>query len=418
MGWGVGDQAISSGTNFLAAVAAARSLTSADFGAFSIVIVTYTLLVGSSRAATTEPLLVRFSGPSTDEKQQAARAAVGATLIAGLGLGGVCLVTGLAVGGQLGDALAMLGITLPGLLVQDGFRMCFFARGQTGRAAINDTVWAVLLGIGLVALHFRSHTTATDFLLVWGASASGAAVYGVFQASFVPQLTRGIRWWWSQRELSWRFAAEFATYSGGAMATTYVVGATGSLSGVASLRGAETILGPLTVIFLGTRLIAIPLGVAALAESPSALRRHAVWVSGLLAASALLIGVCVMKLPDAAGHALLGSTWHGAQGLVLPIAIMTTGTGLSIGAGVGLRALGAASYSLRARLLIAPLALVLGTGGALLAHADGAAWGLAASSLLSSAVWWRMFTKGLAHRFPDSDPDHKLGSQPMLIQPG
>jgi hypothetical protein len=60
-GWGLGDQAMSSLSNAAMSFYVARTLSPAEFGAFSIAYVTYSFALNASRGLATEPLLVRFS---------------------------------------------------------------------------------------------------------------------------------------------------------------------------------------------------------------------------------------------------------------------------------------------------------------------------------------------------------------------
>jgi hypothetical protein len=62
-----------------------------------------------------------------------------------------------------------------------------------------------------------------------------------------------------------------------------------------------------------------------------------------------------------------------------------------MGATVGLRALEEAGTALRARVVVAILTVTGGSLGVALADARGAAWGLAAASIVGVGVWWRQF---------------------------
>lgn len=62
LSWGLGDQAVSSLTNFVVGLYVARSLGATAFGVFSIAWVTYGVILNVSRGLATDPLMVRFSG--------------------------------------------------------------------------------------------------------------------------------------------------------------------------------------------------------------------------------------------------------------------------------------------------------------------------------------------------------------------
>src|SRR5829696_5942351 len=145
LGWGIADQAISSISNLALGIVVARSLGAADFGAFSLAWVTYGVILNLSRGLATDPLTVRYSGPPDERWRSAVGRAASTATALGLAVGAVCVVVGLAIGGLVGSSFAALGLTLPGLLLQDSWRIAFFAAGKGQRAFANDFVWAVSL---------------------------------------------------------------------------------------------------------------------------------------------------------------------------------------------------------------------------------------------------------------------------------
>ena len=131
-------------TNVLLALYIARTLGAEQFGAFSLAYVTYGLAINASRGLSADPLLIRFSGTHLPIWRRAAAGCTGTALLVGL-VGGACaLAAGSLVGGTTGLAFVALGLTLPGLMVQDSWRYSFFALGRGYLAFINDTVWAVV----------------------------------------------------------------------------------------------------------------------------------------------------------------------------------------------------------------------------------------------------------------------------------
>ena len=98
---------------------------------------------------------------------------------------GVGLITGLlAVGvaallhGTPQRAFLALGITLPGLMLQDSWRFAFFAIGRGSQAFLNVLIWAFTLVSALLALRLTHHQHVFWFVLVWGASATVAPCVG------------------------------------------------------------------------------------------------------------------------------------------------------------------------------------------------------------------------------------------------
>src|SRR4051794_3206653 len=61
VGWGLGDQVLSSVTNFALTLFVAALLTPTQFGAFSVVIAVYGTFLGISAGFAASPLVVRYS---------------------------------------------------------------------------------------------------------------------------------------------------------------------------------------------------------------------------------------------------------------------------------------------------------------------------------------------------------------------
>ena len=145
LGWGVADQAVSSLTNFAVVIYVARAVGAAQFGAFSLAYVTYGFALNASRGLATDPLLVRFSGVDVPTWRRAVAGCTGTAAAVGLVTGGCVLVAAALLDGTVKLAFLALGLTLPGLLLQDSWRYAFFALGRGSQAALNDLVWASVL---------------------------------------------------------------------------------------------------------------------------------------------------------------------------------------------------------------------------------------------------------------------------------
>lgn len=389
LGWGVADQALSSLTNFALALVVARAVDLREFGAFSLVFAAYTVVLGVARAVATEPLAVRYAGAGAPELRSATGAAAGASLVLGVAAGIGCALASLPAGGALAQDLLALAVVLPGLVVQDSWRLSFFAGEQGARALVNDLVWAVMLAAGLALLLTSvENPSAADVLLVWGGTGTFAAVVGALQAAALPAVRRTRAWLRETIALSSRYAGEFVTTVAGAQLILFVVGAAAGLAETGALRGGQVVLGPLNVLFMGTALVAVPEAMRALRESRDRLDWLVRAVSGALGGAALAWGAAVLALPDDAGEALLGATWGAAEPVVLPLTLWLVGLGAAAGPTTALRALGAAGRSLRTRVAATAAAVVLSAGGALVAGAEGAAWGLAAASGAAAVLWW------------------------------
>src|SRR5206468_2502010 len=130
------------------------------------------VFLGISAGLTSSPLVVRFSAAAGETQRVAERDAVGAAALLGFASGMLCLGAGALTGHTLGPALMALGITLPGLLIQDAWRYAFMAEGKPARAAANDAAWAVLQAAGVAMLAAADAMTTQALVFVWGAAAT------------------------------------------------------------------------------------------------------------------------------------------------------------------------------------------------------------------------------------------------------
>lgn len=392
--WGLADQAVSSASNFALGIVVARSVPALDFGAFALVFALFTVGLSLSRAATTEPFLVRYSASRDPHAVRVAgTAATGAAVTLGAALGIVALTTSVLVGPQLAPVLAAFGAVLPLVFLQDAWRMVFFATRGEGKALANDVVWLVALGIGVVlVLTVAGQPTAAHFVVAWGLSAGVAAAVGSVQSGWLPRPRATRRWLTEHRDLWPRFAGESVLISGAPQLYSVVIAACAGLVAVGQLRLVMIVLGPVNVIIQGVGLIALPEAVRAFARSRAALVRTTIAISGVIAAGAALWGVAVAAVPTDVWTAVAGAGWAAAAVLTLPLVLQQVLNGANTGAHTGLRAMEAAARSLRTRVLTSSLlvvvpSVVVATTGSIAATA----WSLVGVAAVNLVVWWWQF---------------------------
>ena len=394
LSWGLGDQAVSSLTNFTVGIVVARSLGVTGFGIFTLAWVTYGVVLNVSRGLATDPLMVRFSGVSTASWRAAVSRTSGTALLVGFVTGAASLLAGAAFGGPVGAAFVALGLVLPGLLLQDSWRFAFFAAGQGRKAFANDIVWAVTLIPAVIIA--ADGGSVFGFVLAWGLSGAVAAAYGFVQIRLLPRLVEVRAWYHQQRDLGPRYLVENLSNSGGAQLRMYGLGAIAGLADVGAVRGAQLLLGPFLAVLMGLSLVAVPEAARILRRSQRRLPLFCLLLGGGQAVAALAWGLALLfLLPDDIGQYALGSVWQSAAVLILPTTLSVMNAGLSSGAAVGLRALGAARQSLRVQLLASAAYLIGGLVGAAVAGALGSAWGVALGSLFGAVVWWAQLRASL-----------------------
>lgn len=406
VGWGIGDQAFSSLTNFGLAAVVARATGVSDFGAFGLAFATYTLVLGVSRAITSEPLVIRKSAVAHDDWARAASASNGASLVIGLVGGAFCVLFGYVAGGSLGAAMIPLGMSLPGLLSQDNWRHAFFAQGSGSKAMLNDVVWAILMFPALAVFLAGGNGSIFVAVSVWGAAASAASLMGMVQSRIVPRPQEALRWWRSNRDLIPSLFGEVVVLAGMRQITMYGIAALAGLAAVGSIRGALLLLGPLNVMFMGVRIMAVPEAVRTLNTSVSRFRSTITWIFvGLSGVTAFWV-LMLLLMPDGVGRTILGTTWTSAKDLIIPVGIADAATGGHFAGMIGLRAMAAVKESFRAKTIASLVSVVLVLLGAAFWGAFGAAWARALASGLGAWIFMHRF-----HRVLDVRPGRDVETQ-------
>lgn len=401
--WGLGDQALSSMTNFVVGVFVARELGVAGFGLFSLAWVTYGVVLNVSRGLATDPLVVRFSGVEHGTWARATARATGTAIAVGLAFGVVSVLAGLVIGGQLGAAFVALGVVAPAMLLQDSWRFAFFAAGTGRRALLNDLAWAGAMVPALLVA--SAHGQVWAFVLAWGGSSVVAAGCGWWQSGIRPTPGGVGDWVRAHRELGTRYLVENVSNSGAGQLRMYGLGAIAGLADVGALRGAELLLGPFLALLMGLNLVAVPEAARVLRQAPHRLARFCLALGGVQALAAASWGAALLfAVPDTLGELALDDVWGPASALILPVSLSVTGAGVVAGASAGLRALGAARRSLRAQLLASAGYLGAALAGAAAAGAPGAAWGSAIAMWCGALAWWAHLRAALREHEPDRVP--------------
>ena len=411
--WGVGDQALSSVTNFAVAVVVARNVSTAEFGAFTLAFAAYLIILTISRAVTTEPLTIRYSTAGLEGWRSGTTRAVGGAVLFGVGSGAAVTVVGFVVDGSVGRVLVLLGLALPVLLLQDAWRYAFFAARRGSSALVNDLVWAGAFLVLVVLTGGIDDLTASTAILTWAGGAGVASVVGCYQARILPDPRRAGSWYREHRDLTPRLAVEAAVLSGAYPLVLFAVGGVAGLRATGALRAGQVLMNGLHILTYGLQLSAVPEATRTAQRSARSLRRFCVVVALALAAVSLLWAGVLLVLPDSFGRAVLGETWTEARRVILPLGIAATTGGIQAGALIGLRAMALPSYSLVARVTSSATLLVGGLVGGVLNGAQGAAWGLATGSALGSSVWWVQMLRG--SRFRTSAVGHDQPGLEMLV---
>ncbi|MFF7498866.1 hypothetical protein ACFZBM_05415 [Streptomyces lavendulae] len=374
------DQAASSATNILVLVLAARLSSASGFADFSMVYVTFSVLLGLNMAYVGQTVVLEKGGRLATVCRSSVLFTAAASAVAGL----LLAVVGLALAGDAGRAFLALGLVLAPVLVQDGLRYCFSVLRVPQRALAADSLRLLCVVAALAAQ--PAGASAGRLVLVWGLSALPALGLGLWllrphvrgaRADLRPYLRRG--------HLGQRFVVEFAVGNGSSQLAVLGLGAFATPLAVGALRGATTLFGPLNVLFNSANAFGPPV------VGRASGKRGVVRLTALMGAALAVLGAgwaaVLYALPDRLGRHLLGDTWAAAAALLPATGAQYAVMGLGTCALLTLRVLNPkATLSLQIVFSLLSVALLL--GGYALWGVAGAAWGLALGSAAKAAAGW------------------------------
>ncbi|OIJ66057.1 hypothetical protein [Streptomyces mangrovisoli] len=399
------DQAASSLTNIAVLVIAARVSTAHGFATFSMVYLTFTVLLGLNMSYVGQAVVLTRADPAATGA--ACRSAIAFTALASTAVGALLAVAGAVAAavsgswGGSGGAFLALGLVLPAALVQDGLRYAFSTLRRPALALAADTLR--LLAVVPALLVQPRHAAPGLLVAVWGVSALPALLLGLrllrphvrgARADVRPYVRRG--------HLGQRFVVEFAVGNASSQIAVLGLGLFAAPLAVGALRGATTLFGPLNVLFNSVNAFGPPLlgGLG----GRRATTRAAAGLGLVLCAVGLAWGLVLYGLPDAVGHQLLGATWESASSLLPASGAQYAVMGLGTCALVTLRVLSPRA-TLSVQVLFSLLSVVLMLAGYLLtASALGAAWGLAVGSGLKAVAAWTRVVRLPAAEEPAAAP--------------
>ncbi|SFE04293.1 hypothetical protein [Blastococcus tunisiensis] len=408
--WTLLDQGLASLATFGLTIAVARAVDPRVGGIFTYVFVIFQLSQGLAKAVGTDPLLIRFSAVDAVARARATAQAAATSANLGMLVGVVSLAVGLVLGDQLGLALILLLAVLPGQLLQDAWRSAAFAAAQPHKAAANDALRVVTLA-GAIGVCIASGTQQLGwYLAAWATGAWVGALLGMVQFGRPAGPRGSFGWLRGHLGLNLRLGAGYVINMGAVALTTSLLVALLGFAATGGLRFAQTLLGPMQVLFSATTAFMLPLLARRLAaQGPGALRRPAVVMSALATTAAGVVVATLLLLPEEAGQELLGRSWAAAREVLPAVGAVTCLMAVSLGASVALLALGRADSLLRVTLVQAPLLLGCGVVGALWLGIEGAAWGLAVAQVVGACVVWAYAWRG-ARKSPGKAP-HEVDAE-------
>jgi hypothetical protein len=366
--WGLTDQAAGSLTSLALSVAVLRA--SAEGAAqFAVVFLVHALAVGFCRSITTEPVAQELPAWSDDAVRGHVRRSAATGLLVGVLSAAVsaALVRPDSAVGLLSLAFTLLAVPT------DAVRGAWIGAGRARAAAPYSLLQLVAALAGLVAV-LLTGSGPWALLPVVAVSGSLTAV----------ALVRGPRLELAAlRPRHWIYAAEWSVTFGMGQSSGLVVSAIGLPLLPLLVRAQGVLYGPMSTAAQAVAVLAVPEFVTA---RRTRFLAPAVVLSAVLTAGCALYAVLVLVVPESWPAALLGHAWESFRPVLPAAGAAFVAGGLAMGPLVALRAQGAARSSLRTKLVIGVVRLVLPVAAVVPWGAAGFFWGSAAAGLLGG-VW-------------------------------
>lgn len=400
------DEIVGGASNVLIAVLAAHAMPVSSFGLFGVVFVIYILVVGVARALISDPLLVHPAEAETRREEVIASACV-----LGIGLGALTVAVGLVarlVDPRFGDAVAVLGIGIPLLILQDLGRYIGFAIQRPSRALVLDTVWLVLvIGAGAAIIAVGNHSLAV-FIAGWAGSGALSGVL-LFWQERQPRVHFNLAWLRYTWPFAWRYLVSYTSTQGTGLAAAGAIGGIAGSRALGAIQGTVLLMRPFGTFQVAATAASVP-DISRIKTDVVAVRRRAVTISGLTTTVAVVNAAILLLLPAAVGHVILGNAWSAARPLLKPISVQLLFSGLWTGARAALLGTRAIGRVMRVDVGTIAAVFVANVIGVSINGALGAMWAVAVLQIAVAGIWWVATLDQLAS-------DGRLGLTPLVPLP-
>jgi len=370
------DQAVSSLTNGLVGIVAARAVGPEGLGSVARALAVAYLAMALHRAISGEPMLVFGTGNASGSL--ASTLVVGVVVATAAGAAAMLLADG---------ALVALALVLVPVLAQDWGRYAFFASGRPGYALLSDLLWMTVQSIALAAAASMGLLHTWGILAAWGAGGLAGAVPGLALLRPRPRPVGLLGWLRHTKRLSGGTTAQVLLSQGAGQVGILAISAVAGLGALGGLRAAQLLLSPATLALASLTLILLPDLGGNGGANLGRIRRRA-GVASALGASIVLSYFSVILLWPRAFTLVFGERF-GLYGPLVPLAgAAALAQGLAVGPGLGVRALreGRAVFLTQAAAVAVGMPVTIAAAARW--GATGAAAGVAAqSAILCFASW-------------------------------
>lgn len=298
LGWGVVDQGLSSLSNVLFLVAAARTAGVDEFGAVSFAYALFAFGMAVQRASLglLASLAVGMRTPPP-----VVLSVVWAALVTALGV-----VLGRIIGDGGSSAYYVLVAACLVVYPQDLLRYGAIAERRADRAAASDGAWFAVTVVMLLSTLAGVELSVTAMSLTWVVAGGGVALALMLltQRGLLGADSRG---WLREHAVELRVLGPDALLACAApLVLAAVMTSAMTLADVAAVRGAGTLLGPAAVLFSALPAVMVPELVRVLGDDRARLASAQAAVMSVLV---LAWATFLFLVPQGAGEQVLGETW-------------------------------------------------------------------------------------------------------------
>lgn len=373
--------------NVMLTFVVARHASQAGYGAWALGYAAFMMAIAVARAVAGTPLLLHRHA-SDDEIRAQGGGSVGIATIVGV-VGSLALLGAALLATSARSGLWPFALVLPILLAQDAVRYVAFTRQRPTHAALMDSSWLLLQACAFVLLELTQQADATSITIAWGLCAAPSLLWQVVRGRLHIRPSAVVIFWQSARANALKLLADAAVATGVAQALPVVVAVAAGLAAAGALRGGLTLIGLVNILVAGLTPMAT-LAARHEHDTMGSTRRFLIRWTMLLGLASLAFGGLIFLIPDHLGRQLLGVSWLAASALLLPLVLQSMVRGPYTGVPIALRATDRVGDALRLRLWTTIPSLAFPWGGALIAGANGAAWGIFASAVAANALSIRM----------------------------
>lgn len=380
------DLALSSAQNFLLVILVARQVSTSALGSFTIVTALAVSAVKLIEACVSEPALLHAADLTTADKTLAVRSSLTCTILLGLVVGLGTVLAGAVCGGNIGALLAMLGVVLPGLLLQDSCRMGALTFGRAHLLLALDVAWIVAWVAVILVL--RPSSTLGEFA-AWSLTSWLSAAMGVAIIRYTPRYLRSdVRYWRTELKRSaGSLMNEYSVNTLCRQASSIGVSGVASLAAAGIVRASAVLFGPINIFVAAMKLVVTPEVIRCGGSDADRSRRMLRTTTAFGVAATLGLTVVLWLIPAELGSRLLGSTWAPARSII-PIVGATAALGAAnTRSAVALRADRRFPTIAHLRNVVGPIEIIAVLVGAATAGYKGAAIGAIVAAAIALLVY-------------------------------